>query len=316
MSLTTTATEGKAKVTRKNALVVAALTIGYLLLSYLLVGFKSDQLVLVGLANALYFATPITRKFITGFSIFIVFWVLYDYMKAFPNYWFNAVHIEDLYNAEKAVFGIRNAEGILSPNEFWQQHSNAFLDVMSGIFYLSWIPVPLAFAGFLFFWNRQQFVYFSLTFLLVNLLGFVVYYLYPAAPPWYVELHGFEFISKTPGNTAGLVRFDEFFGITVFHSLYAKGSNVFAAMPSLHSAYPLIVLYYALKNRLGVVAKVFFTIITVGIWFAAVYTSHHYVLDVLAGIVCASCGILLFNWLVAREGAVSRAIGRFVAAIR
>ncbi|MBF8965264.1 inositol phosphorylceramide synthase [Pontibacter sp. FD36] len=316
MSLTTTATEGKAKVTRKNALVVAALSIGYLLLSYLLVGFKSDQLVLVGLANALYFATPITRKFITGFSIFIVFWVLYDYMKAFPNYWFNAVHIGDLYNAEKAVFGIRNGEGILSPNEFWQQHSNAFLDVMSGIFYLSWIPVPLAFAGFLFFWNRQQFVYFSLTFLLVNLLGFVVYYLYPAAPPWYVQLHGFEFIDKTPGNTAGLVRFDEFFGITVFHSLYAKGSNVFAAMPSLHSAYPLIVLYYALKNRLGIVAKVFFTIITVGIWFAAVYTSHHYVLDVLAGIVCASCGILLFNWLVAREGAVSRAVGRFVAAIR
>ncbi|EJF09356.1 phosphatase PAP2 family protein [Pontibacter sp. BAB1700] len=316
MSLTTTATEGKAKVTRKNALVVAALSIGYLLLSYLLVGFKSDQLVLVGLANALYFATPITRKFITGFSIFIVFWVLYDYMKAFPNYWFNAVHIEDLYNTEKAVFGIRNGEGILSPNEFWQQHSNAFLDVMSGIFYLSWIPVPLAFAGFLFFWNRQQFVYFSLTFLLVNLLGFVVYYLYPAAPPWYVQLHGFEFIAKTPGNTAGLVRFDEFFGITVFHSLYAKGSNVFAAMPSLHSAYPLIVLYYALKNRLGVVAKVFFTIITVGIWFAAVYTSHHYVLDVLAGIVCASFGILLFNWLVAREGAVSRAIGQFVAAIR
>lgn len=316
MSLTTTATEGKAKVTRRNALVVAALSISYLLLSYLLVGFKSDQLVLVGLANALYFATPITRKFITGFSIFIVFWVLYDYMKAFPNYWFNAVHIEDLYNAEKAVFGIRNGEGILSPNEFWQLHSNAFLDVMSGIFYLSWIPVPLAFAGFLFFWNRQQFVYFSLTFLLVNLLGFVVYYLYPAAPPWYVQLHGFEFIAKTPGNTAGLVRFDEFFGITVFHSLYAKGSNVFAAMPSLHSAYPLIVLYYALKNRLGLVAKVFFTIITVGIWFAAVYTLHHYVLDVLAGIVCASCGILLFNWLVAREGAVSRAIGQFVAAIR
>ncbi|MCJ8165973.1 MULTISPECIES: phosphatase PAP2 family protein [Pontibacter] len=316
MALTTTATEGKAKVKRKNALVVAALSVGYLLLSYLLVGFKSDQLVLVGLANALYFATPITRKFITGFSIFIVFWVLYDYMKAFPNYWFNAVHIKDLYNAEKAVFGIRDGGAILTPNEFWQLHSHTFLDVLSGIFYLSWIPVPLAFAGFLFFWNRQQFVYFSLTFLLVNLLGFVVYYLYPAAPPWYVQLHGFDFIAETPGNTAGLVRFDEFFGIKVFYSLYAKGSNVFAAMPSLHSAYPLIVLYYALKNRLEVVAKVLFTIITGGIWFAAVYTSHHYVLDVLAGIVCATTGILLFNGLIKKDTALSRAVKRLVVAVK
>ncbi|MCP2045360.1 phosphatase PAP2 family protein [Pontibacter sp. HSC-36F09] len=314
---TTTAAVGEKKgVSRREALVLAALSVGYLLLSYLLVGFKTDQLFLIGLANALYFATPITRKFITGFSVFVVFWVLYDYMKAFPNYWFNAVHIEDLYNAEKAVFGIRDGGAILTPNEYWKLHSYTFLDVLSGIFYLSWVPVPLAFAGFLFFWNRQQFVYFSLTFLLVNLLGFVVYYIYPAAPPWYVQLHGFEFIATTPGNTAGLVRFDEFFGITVFHSLYAKGSNVFAAMPSLHSAYPLIVLYYALKNRLGLVAKVLFTIITVGIWFAAVYTSHHYVLDVLAGIICAACGILLFNWLVARQVMVSRAIGQFVAAIR
>jgi hypothetical protein len=316
MSITTAAIGEKKGVTRKAALVVAALSVGYLLLSYLLVGFKSDQLVLVGLANLLYFASAVTRKFITGFSIFIVFWVLYDYMKAFPNYWFNPVHIQDLYEAEKAVFGIRDGAAVLTPNEFWLQQSNSFLDVMSGFFYLTWIPVPLAFAAFLFFWNRRQFVYFSLTFLLVNLLGFVVYYLYPAAPPWYVQLHGFDFIAATPGNTAELAKFDAFFNVTIFNSLYAKGSNVFAAMPSLHSAYPLIVFYYALRNNLGVVAKVFFGIITAGIWFAAVYTSHHYVLDVLAGIACASFGIWLFHWLLARKGTCHQAVEKLVQAIR
>ena len=34
-----------------------------------------------------------------------------------------------------------------------------------------------------------------------------------------------------------------------------------------------------------------------GIWFAAVYSNHHYVLDVLAGIACAGLGIWLFNLL-------------------
>ncbi|MDQ6257861.1 hypothetical protein NO275_08405, partial [Campylobacter jejuni] len=79
----------------------------------------------------------------------------------------------------------------------------------------------------------------------------VIYYVYPAAPPWYVQLHGFDFLASTPGNTGGLERFDAFFGVDIFHSLYSKSSNVFAAMPSLHSSYPLIVLFYGIKYRLG-----------------------------------------------------------------
>lgn len=301
---------------KKDIFILTAISVSYLLVSSLLIGFKVEQLVLVGLANLLYFLTPISRKFVTGFSIFILFWVLYDFMRAFPNYWFNPVAIKSLYNAEKAIFGIRSNGIVLTPNEYWLMHSNAFLDVISGLFYLSWIPVPIAFSIFLFFRNRQQFIHFLLTFLLVNILGFIVYYLYPAAPPWYVQQYGVNFIEGTAGNTAGLVRFDEFFGITIFHALYAKGSNVFAAMPSLHSAYPLIVFYYALKNRLGWLAVSLFGIITAGIWFAAVYTSHHYLLDVLAGILCACIGILLFNWLLARKGAVYRAVERLVAAIQ
>lgn len=316
MSISTIEAKERKGVSRKAIIVMMALSAAYLLLSWVLVGFKADQLVLVGLANLLYFLSPLSRKFITGFSIFIVFWILFDYMKAFPNYWFNPVHIGDLYIAEKALFGILSGGAILTPNEFWLLHSNAFLDVLSGVFYLTWVPVPLAFAAFLFFRNRRQFLYFSLTFLLVNLLGFVVYYLYPAAPPWYVQQYGFDFIAATPGNTAGLARFDALLGISVFHSIYAKSSNVFAAMPSLHSSYPLLVLYYAWKNRLGWLANCLFAIITAGIWFAAVYTSHHYLLDVVAGIVCAACGILLFNRLLDRKGMVFRATEKMVAAIQ
>lgn len=272
----------------------------YVLLSALLIGFKSDQLVLAGIFTGLYVSTSITRKFILGFSIFIVFWVIFDYMKAFPNYWFNEVHIGSLYNAEARLFGIHTAEGMLTPNEYFQHHNIVLADVLAGIFYLCWIPVPLGFAAYLFFRNRRSFLYFSLTFLLTNLIGFVVYYLYPAAPPWYVQEYGLDFIAGTPGNTAGLIRFDHFFNITLFQSLYAKGSNVFAAMPSLHSAYPLLVLYHAWRNNMGFM-KIVFAIITVGIWFAAVYTSHHYILDVLAGIIVAATGIVLFQMLLAKS---------------
>lgn len=279
----------------KSICTMLSITVGYLLLSAYLVGFRSDQIVLVVITNSFYFFSPETRKFITAFSIFIFYWILFDYMKAFPNYNFNPVHIKSLYDLEKSVFGVNTAVGLVTPNEFWIQHQHAFLDVMSGLFYLTWIPIPLGLAGYLFFKNRTKYFYFAFTFVFVNLIGFVIYYLYPAAPPWYSQQYGFDFIAHTPGNTAGLSRFDAFFNVGIFKSIYGKSSNVFAAMPSLHSSYPLIALYYAVRSRIN---RVFAGIIGVtmpGIWFAAVYTSHHYVLDVLAGITCAISGIFIIN---------------------
>jgi membrane-associated phospholipid phosphatase len=303
-----------AAITTKNVLTVVFAAAAYLLVSYLLVGFKTDQLFLVGIFFTLYFSSVGTRKFVLGFSIFIVYWIIFDYMKAFPNYKYNEVHIAGLYNLEKHFFGISHAGHLITPNEYWRLHGATFLDILTGLFYLCWIPVPLGFAAYLFYTRRRQFLYFSLTFVLVNLLGFVVYYTYPAAPPWYIQYHGFQFYRATAGNTAGLMKFDAYFNINLFKSIYAKGSNVFAAMPSLHSSYPLIVVYYGLKNRLRW-GNLFFITVTVGIWFSAVYTSHHYLLDVLAGIVTAAIGIMLFNFVIAKSALINRWLDRYEALI-
>ena len=289
----------------RTVVVTTLISALYLLLSVCLVGFKPDQLVLIAIFNGLYYGSGITRKFITGFSIFIVYWIIFDYMKAFPNYTFREVHIEQLYQAEKTLFGISAGAGEITPNEFFQQHCSRAGDFLSGLFYLCWVPVPLLFAAYLFFRNRSLFLQFALAFFVVNMIGFVVYYIYPAAPPWYVQEHGFDFIASTPGNTAGLRRFDELVGATIFQSLYAKGSNVFAAMPSLHSSYPVIVLFYGIRGRFRY-GSVLFALIMAGIWWAAVYTSHHYILDVLAGIACAAAGIFLVEWGVSRQGWFSR----------
>jgi hypothetical protein len=302
-------------VTLKNFLAVVLVSALYLAVSVLLVGFKTDQLFLITVFFVLYFATTGTRKFILGFSIFIVYWIIFDYMKAFPNYNYNEVHIGGLYNLEKHFFGINEAGHIITPNEYWRIHGHTLLDLLTGLFYLCWIPVPLGFATYLFYTRKREFLYFSLTFVVVNLLGFVVYYSYPAAPPWYVQYHGFQFYRATSGNTAGLAKFDAYFHINLFKSIYAKGSNVFAAMPSLHSSYPLIVMYYGIKNRLGW-ANIFFATVTVGIWFSAVYTSHHYLLDVLAGILTATAGIALFNFMIAKSKKLDIWLNRYEALIQ
>src|ERR1700728_1646437 len=167
----------------RRVLIVTAISALYLILSAWLIGSKSEQLLLVLLFNSLYYLSGATRRFILGFTVFIVFWILFDSMKAFPNYRYNTVRIESIYRLEERWFGI----GGHTPNEYWEAHRTTFLDVLTGICYLCWIPLPLAFAGYLFYHNKEWFFRFALSFLLVNLLGFVIYYVCPVAPPWYVQ---------------------------------------------------------------------------------------------------------------------------------
>ena len=298
----------------KNFIKIFCIVGFYLIFSFFLIGFKADQLLLSAIFISAYFSSVTGRKFIIGFSIFIIYWILFDYMKAFPNYAYNQVHILELYNTEKLLFGFRQNNIIISANEFWLSRTTTYLDIMSGIFYLCWIPVPLAFATWLFFNDKAIFLQFSISFVLVNMLGFIIYYIYPAAPPWYLEKFGDVFIADTKGNTAGLQRFDDYFNVGIFNSLYAKSSNVFAAMPSLHSSYPVIVLYYGIKKRVGWV-NLLFVIVMLGIWFAAVYTSHHYLIDVLGGIICAIITLYISQKWILKAAIVKRFLQFYLSKI-
>lgn len=231
---------------------------------------------------------------------YIIFWVIFDYMKAFPNYNFNKVSIEALYEAEKNLFGFLYHGHIITPNEYFAIRNNKILDVLSGIFYLSWVTVPIFLTIYFLYTKKDEALHLPFAFLLVNLIGFAFYYVYPAAPPWYVAKYGFEFIKYTPGNAAGLARFDNALGINLFHSMYEKSSNVFAAMPSLHSAYPLVSLYFALKKRLFRIS-IIITLTACGIWFSAVYTAHHYILDVAGGVLCAVVGTAVYEILYRKQ---------------
>ncbi len=273
-------------------------TVGYLLLQIFVTGYRPDHLYFLLFCLAAYFAHPISRRFLLGFSIFLIYGIIFDSMKGYPNYLFSDVRIEEPYLLEKAWFGIQTATGLVTPNEYFLVHNNTFWDVVTGFFYLSWMPVPLMFGLYLWFKDKWMFIQFSAGFFTVNVVGWIIYYVYPAAPPWYVQLYGFEEHFNIPGNVAGLIKFDQFFGITLFQDMYAKGSNVFAAMPSLHSAYPVVVFFYGLKKRVHVLLSTLFGIFVIGIWFSAVYSSHHYILDVIMGALCAIAGIAIFEKLL------------------
>ena len=196
------------------------------------------------------------------------------------------------------------------------QHAFRVADFFAGLFYLCWVPVPVLFALSLFIKGRRELALrFSLVFLLVNLIGFAGYYIHPAAPPWYVMQYGFEPILGTPGNVAGLGRFDALAGMDIFAPMYGRNANVFAALPSLHSAYMPVAFTYAVMGRCKKWLIALFGIIMVGIWFTAIYSGHHYMIDVLTGIACAVIGILLFEQVFMRLPVFRRFMFRYIAYI-
>lgn len=300
---------------RETRIIIPVLLL-WLIVTCLCVGFRPEHIYIAVALAALLFATSATRRLVVALLPFIVFGISYDWMNILPNYEVNPVDIRGLYEAEKNLFGITTAAGTLTPNEFFAIHSSRIMDFLAGVFYLCWVPVPILFGLWLYF-NRQYEVYlrFALVFLFVNLLGFTYYYIHPAAPPWYVASHGFDFILGTPGEVAGLGRWDEMTGLGIFHGLYSRNSNVFAALPSLHAAYMLVTFIYSLKARCANWVRVLFAVICAGIWFTAVYTSHHYIIDVLAGITCTLIGYLIFEYVLMKIPAFVRFIASYAGYI-
>ncbi len=257
-----------------------------------LVGLRPEHFALFFACTGAYLLSDKTREWLFAFAGLAVFWMVYDSLRICPNYKVNPVHIAEPYLFDKQWFGLNTEAGRITLNEYFAARTSTLMDIITAAFYISWVPLPMLFGVWLFTKNRPLFIRFTYGYLCTNLVGFALYYLYPAAPPWYVELNGFVFNPDTARSAAGLDNFDKLINAPLFKTIYQRNSNVFAAIPSLHSAYPLVTLFYARKmpQRWPTALFVF---LTLGIWFSAIYLRHHYVIDVILGALTAVAGYFL-----------------------
>jgi membrane-associated phospholipid phosphatase len=247
---------------------------------------------------------------------FILTGILYDSQR----YWGKAVrgvpHIAEPYILEKGLFGVSSPNGTLTLNEWFGLHLHPVLDFIAGGVYLTFIGIFILLAAY---FTRR--IYFdpdsestpsrrlwlarapAWSFLVVNVLGFATWFLYPAAPPWYVDAYGLDTILlDVPMNPARTLRFDALFGTRFFTGMYGAGSNPFGAIPSLHISYPVMSVFFAMRlKRFRAFTVVFSSLVG----FAAVYLNHHYLIDVLLGVlyglVAAAITIVGTNWMAARK---------------
>jgi membrane-associated phospholipid phosphatase len=112
----------------------------------------------------------------------------------------------------------------------------------------------------------------------LTVAAFLTYWLYPAQPPW---LAGQGVHMQHVDRIVPLV-WDQL-GVGTLQSTYENGSlvNMVAAMPSLHAAYPfMLMLFFWPAGRL---VRIVLGAYTLAMAFTLVYGGEHFVIDILAG---------------------------------
>jgi len=262
----------------------------YLAIMGLTTGNRPEHLYACAVVAVLVVWSEATRRFFLGMLPFLLFAISYDLMHITqPLVRYLHVHVVEPYAFDKFFFGIRTAGGVLTPNELFERYHWPAVDLLTGTAYIVFVWWAIGFAAALVLFRRDEAgrrlaSRFGWTFLFLNLAGFATYYLYPAAPPWYVSDYGLGPANMAAqASMAGAARWDELTGIPWFHAFYGRSADVFGAIPSLHVAYPLLTFLHGLELRkrwLDVASFALFLLVC----FAAVYLNHHYVLDVILGV--------------------------------
>ncbi len=246
----------------------------------------------------LYYGGRRTRPAYEFFLPFFLTVLIYDSMRYYADYIRGPVHVREPYDFDKYFFGIREGNKILTPAEWFQIHNHPILDLITGFFYIAFIPIFVLLASYFRFYIsktgtkkcsaayvREQSPQIMWAFFWLNIVGYSTYYWYPASPPWYADMYGFGpaklDVLAQPG---GCIRFDQLLGTHIFTEWYGRAADVHGAMPSLHIAYPLLAFFYSIKfGTARVVSFLFYA----WLCFSAVYVNQHYIIDVIVGSIYA-----------------------------
>jgi hypothetical protein len=159
--------------------------------------------------------------------------------------------------------------------------------------------VPLAFGVGLVLTSRTNaFQLLMFAILAVSVLGAITFVVFPTAPPWLASEHGY-----IPTVHHVLKQSLYNMHMTSLAALEGNASkyDITAAVPSLHTAFPLICLLTAIRARLPKLVIALLAFDLGAVVFSIVFTGEHYLFDALAGAAYAVVSWLLVRRLLERE---------------
>jgi len=247
-----------------------------------------------------------SKQFLIDWAPFIFFWVAYDMMRGIADSVRHVINVVPPFKLELLLFGPLCGGQIPSFYfEYFQvihdgELGKILLDIMGANFYTFHFSAPLI-LGWI-FWHttsdRRTFYHFVYTLTVLNIMALVTFMLYPVAPPWYVYKYGLtQPVGFIQGSAGGLVNFDRLIGTKFLQSIWDTfNANLFAAIPSLHGAYPCVIAYFGMKKFRRL--RPLWLLYPIGTWFSAVYLDEHYIIDLIIGLIYAVVAYYVVKWVL------------------
>jgi membrane-associated phospholipid phosphatase len=209
-----------------------------------------------------------------------------------------APHVRELLSADVRLWG--PVTGGLPPTVWLQRElydpvAIHWWDVAVSFVYFSHFVVTPGIAVVLWLRNRALWAAFMRRWIALSAAGLATYFAYPAAPPWWAGQYG---VTVPVGriSTRGWDAIGLHGAGNVLNAAQLDASNPVAAMPSLHSAFALLVVVFVAR----LVGRRWWPVLVMyplAMTFTLVYGGEHWFIDVLVG------WVYVFVTLVAVAGA-------------
>ncbi|PSS09269.1 hypothetical protein M430DRAFT_37276 [Amorphotheca resinae ATCC 22711] len=220
---------------------------------------------------------PVTRQFFLPFLPILTWLVFFFNARFIPAEYRPHIWVKVLPALENIFYGA-NLSNILSA------HQHVVLDV------LAWLPYGILHFGGPAVWAAVMFLFgapgtvpvFARTFGYLNIIGVMIQLIFPCSPPWYENMYGLAPANYSmQGSPAGLARIDKLFGIDLYTTNFTASPLVFGAFPSLHSGNAVLEALF--MSHCFPKLKPFVITYAMWMWWATMYLSHHYAVDLVGG---------------------------------
>jgi membrane-associated phospholipid phosphatase len=193
------------------------------------------------------------------------------------------------WNATKVIDLERALHIFIEPSiQAWTLNEHWLIDIADWTYLNAHYVVTVAALMFIYLRRNDSFYFVRNTFMIAMAIALVGYALYPTAPPRLMPEWGFTDTIQ------------QFTGITVEKGPGSALLNLYAAIPSMHVCFALMVGWPMSKLVRRRPARIMWRLYPLFISFVVIATGNHYLTDVVLGALTAATSALLAGKLLAR----------------
>jgi hypothetical protein len=223
----------------------------------------------------------------------------YSLLRGYASHLWFAAHWSPQTRFDQWV-GFGTAPTVRLQNALFNPNNLHVWDYLAWCTYMTHFFASFVIAGVLWVKDHDRFRRFVPLFVGLTFAGYLTYVLYPAMPPWMVSANG----SMAPSVRIIPVMWNHvgFHQAAALFEGNASFDNDVAAVPSLHSAYPMLICLF-FWGRASRWLRVLLVTYVVAMASTLVYTGEHFVFDIILGWTYAILTFVIGSRLLDRRDA-------------